>query len=189
MEFVMSSLDLEQSIAAQKASFEVMFGILSKALESIDKLASLNLRAFKTILAENQEIAAGALLTKNPQELLSLQTQPAVEKAQLYWRHVYEIISGTLTEFAETVETHFKRHRYDWQAFVENLAGHTPAGNEAFWPRRKSAIETATATLETAWKATKQRVQIAESKVTSALEAPTGSTTLGLEQTEAVDKE
>jgi hypothetical protein len=69
MEFVMSSLDLERSIAAQKATLEAMFGILSKALECIDKLASLNLRAFKTILAENQEVAVRGVISQKPAEV------------------------------------------------------------------------------------------------------------------------
>ncbi|AUT76117.1 hypothetical protein C2L64_45215 [Paraburkholderia hospita] len=185
----MSSLDLEQSIAAQKASLEVMFGILSKALESIDKLASLDLRAFKTILAEHHEIAARALLTKNPQELLSLQAQPAVENAQSYWRHAYEIMSGTLADFTETLETQFKRHQYDGQAFVENLAKNAPAGSEAAVSVWKSAIETASATCEAARRAAKQAGQIVESNVSATPDAATRSTRPGVEQAEAVEKE
>jgi phasin family protein len=189
MEFVMSSLDLEQSIAAQKASFESMLGILSKAFESIEKVVGLNLRAFKTILAEHQEIAARVLLAKNPQELLSLQAQPAVEKAQSYWRHVYEIMSSTLADFTETLETQFKRHQYDGQAFVENLAKNAPAGSEAAVFAWKSAIETASATCEAARKTTRQARQIVESNVSATPDAATRSTRPGVEQAEAVEKE
>ncbi|BCG02962.1 hypothetical protein PPGU19_075300 (plasmid) [Paraburkholderia sp. PGU19] len=185
----MSSLDLEQSIAAQKASLEAMFGILSKAFVSIEKLASLNLRAFKTILAEHQEVAARALLSKNPQELLSLAAQPAVEKAQSYWQHVYEIMSSTLADFTETFETQFKRHQHDWQAFVENLAKYAPAGSEAAVSAWKTAIDTTSATFETARKTTRQAGQIVESNVSAAPDTATRSTRRGIEQAEAVEKE
>jgi phasin family protein len=187
----MSSLDLEQSISAQKASVETSFDILNKAFAGIDKLASLNLQAFKSILAENLEIAARVLSAKHPQELLSLETgqaQPAVEKAQSYWRHVYEIISSTLGDFNKTLEVQFKRYQYDWQAVVENLAKNAPAGSEAVLTAWKSAIETAGTTFESARKVTRQVTQIAGSNVTAANEAPTGSTALDVEHAESVEK-
>ncbi|BCG05160.1 hypothetical protein PPGU19_097280 (plasmid) [Paraburkholderia sp. PGU19] len=81
----MSSLDLEQSVAAQKASLEDPFDILNKALESIEKLTSLSLWAFKIILAKTQEITASGLSAKDSQELLSLQAQTAVNETQSSW--------------------------------------------------------------------------------------------------------
>src|SRR5262249_40563949 len=100
-EFVMSSLNIEQSIAAQKACLDTTFGILSKTFGNIEKLVGLNLQAFSSILAKNQEIATGVLSANDPRDFLSLQTgqtQPSVEKAQSYWRHTYEIVSNTQVE-------------------------------------------------------------------------------------------
>jgi len=62
----MSSLDLGQSIAAQKTGLEAMFGILNKSFESIEKLASLNLQAFKSTLNRTQKIAVSALSANDP---------------------------------------------------------------------------------------------------------------------------
>ncbi|SIT51801.1 Phasin family protein [Paraburkholderia piptadeniae] len=173
----MSTPDLKQSIAAQKASLEAMFDVLNKAFASIEKLASLNLQVFKSTIVRSQEIADRTLSTKDPRELFELQAgqaQPAVEKAQSYLRDVYEIESGALADLTETLDEQFKRYQHDWQAFLENLAKNAPAGSEAALSAWKSAIETASATFETARKATKQAAQIAEgSNVTAALEAPT----------------
>ncbi|MEX3934208.1 phasin family protein [Paraburkholderia phymatum] len=172
----MSTPDLKQSVAAQKASLEAMFDALNKALASIEKLASLNLRIFQSTIARSQEIATRTLSTKDLRELFELQAgqaQPAVEKAQSYWRDVYEIESSALADLTETLDEQFKRYQHDWQALLENLAKNAPAGSEAALSAWKSAIETASATFETARKSTKQAAQIAEGNVTAALEATT----------------
>jgi len=187
----MSSLDLEQTASAQRASLEVWFGILTKVFEGIDKLASLNLQAFKSTLAESQEIAAKALSAKDAQELFALQAnqaQPTAEKIQSYWRHVYEIMSGTLAEFTTTFEAQTKRYQHDAQAFVDNLGKHAPDGSEAVLTARKSVIEPGSATFETTQKAMKQAVQIAESNVSAALDAPPRSPRRVVEQAEADEK-
>jgi phasin family protein len=188
MELVMSSLDLEQTIAARKASLETTFELLNKTFAGIETLTSLNLQAFKSTLAENQDITARALSAKDPQELFALhagQAQPTVEKAQSYCQHVYEILSGTQAEFNEILVAQFKRCQHDLQAFVDNLAKNAPAGSEAVLSAWKSAIETANATFNTTQKATRQVVKSAESDVGAALDAPSRSTRQVVEQAEA----
>ncbi|WP_434660763.1 TIGR01841 family phasin [Paraburkholderia sp. A3BS-1L] len=187
----MSSLDLEQTLAARKASLETTFELLNKTFAGIENLAGLNLQTFKSTLAENQEIAIRALSAKDPAELFALQsgqTQPAVEKAQSYWRHVYEIVSGTQTEFTETLVARSKLLQHDLQAFVANLAKSAPAGSDAFLSAWKSAIETANTTFETTQKAAKEATGIAEGNVNAALDAPTKSTRRVAEQAEADEK-
>jgi phasin family protein len=132
MELVMSSLAPEQLVAAQKTSVETMFGILNKAFDGIEKLVELNAQVVKSTLAENQEILSKALSAKEPHELYSqqaIQTQPAIEKARSYWRHVYEILSSTQSEVAALAEARFKQHQNDAQAFIDSLAKNAPAGS------------------------------------------------------------
>jgi phasin family protein len=132
MELVMSSLAPEQLVAAQKTSVETMFGILNKAFDGIEKLVELNAQVVKSTLAENQEILSKALSAKEPHELYSqqaIQTQPAIEKARSYWRHVYEILSSTQSEVAALAEARFKKHQNDAQAFIDSLAKNAPAGS------------------------------------------------------------
>ncbi len=187
----MSSVDLEQTIAAQKASLGTTFELLNKTFAGIENLTSLNLQAFKSTLAENQEIVIRALSAKDPQDLFALQTgqaQPTVEKAQSYWRHVYEIMSGTQTEFTETLVAQFKLFQHDLQAFVANLAKNAPAGTDSLLSAWRSAIETANETFETTQKAAKEAVGIAEGNVGAALEAPSRSTRRVVEQAETDEK-
>ena len=171
----MSSLAPEQLVAAQKTSVETTFVILNKAFDGIEKLVELNVQAVKSTLAENQEMLAKALSAKEPHELFSQQTsqaQPAIEKAQSYWRHVYEIISGTQTEFAALVEAKFKQRQNDAQAFIDSLATGAPAGSETAVAAWKTFITTASQTAntayETATKAARQAVETAESNLDAA---------------------
>ncbi len=191
----MGSLAPEQLVTVQKASFETMFGLWTKAFEGIEKLVKLNVQTVKSTFAENQEIAAKAYLAKDAQELFALQAsqvQPAIEKTQSYWRHVYEIISSTQAEFAATTGAQLKQHQQDAQAFVDNFAKNAPAGSEAVLSVWKSALATASETASSAYRAaqeaTKQIVEIAESDVSAASSTSSRSTKRAVEQVEATEK-
>ncbi|WP_206997707.1 phasin family protein [Trinickia mobilis] len=187
----MSSLDLEQTLATQKASFESTFGLLNKTFAGFEKFVSLNLQAFKSTLAANQEFAAKALSVKDLQELFApqaSQVQPAVEKTQSYWQHVYEITASVQAEFTETVEAQFNRYQRDVQAFIDNLAKNAPAGSDADLSASRSVIESASSALEPVRKAATLAVETAENNVSTALDAPTRSARQVVEHTETDEK-
>ncbi|WOD17305.1 TIGR01841 family phasin [Paraburkholderia kirstenboschensis] len=74
-----------------------------------------------------------AFLAGEPHALFAQQAshaQPAIEKAQSYWRHGYEIISGTQAEFAAVADAQLKQYEQDALAFVDSLAKKAPAGSE-----------------------------------------------------------
>ena len=174
----MSSLAPEKLLSVQKTGIETTFAFLNKSFDGIEKLAELNVQAVKSTLAENQEILAKALWAQEPHELFSQQTsqaQPAIEKAQSYWRHVYEILSSTQAEFAALTEAQLKQRQNDAQAFIDSLAKNAPAGSEAAVAAWKTFItaasQTANTAYETATKATKQAVETAESNLNAASSA------------------
>ena len=125
----MTLLTPEQFAAAQKANFETLFGLTTKAFEGVEKLVELNLQVVKSTLAESQENAQRALSVKDAQELLALQAslaQPVAEKALSYGRHVYEIVSATQGEFARVAEAQFEEQNRKVQSLVENVAKNAP---------------------------------------------------------------
>ncbi|MBC8752291.1 MULTISPECIES: TIGR01841 family phasin [Paraburkholderia] len=171
----MNSITPEQVVAAQKAGVDTTFDLLTKAFNGIEKLVELNLQAVKSSLAENQEILVNAFSAGEPRALFaqqSNQAQPAMEKAQSHWRHVYEIISSTQAEFAAVAEAQFRQYQRDAQGFVENFAKNAPAGSETAVTAWKTFIttvsETANTAYETATKAAKQAVETAESNISAA---------------------
>ncbi|MFL9906858.1 phasin family protein [Paraburkholderia sp. RL17-337-BIB-A] len=192
----MGSVDPEQQLtAAQKAGFEAVFSVFTKAFEDTEKLVELNLQAVKSTLAEHQEILAKTFSVKDLHELFGLQAshaQPPVEKAQSYWRHVYEIISSTQSGFAAAAEAQLQQHHRGTHQFVDKLAKKAPAGSEAAvaaWKAFiKTASETASATYEAARKATKQAVEIVDSNVSAASPALAKRTRQAVVPVEAVQK-
>ncbi|MEM5405102.1 MULTISPECIES: TIGR01841 family phasin [Paraburkholderia] len=171
----MSTLTTEQLVAAQKAGVETSFVFLNKAFEGIEKLAELNVQAVKSTLAENQEFAVKALSAIEPQETFSqhsILAQPAVERVQSYWHHVFEIVSSTQADFAALAEAQGKQFQSDAQSFIDDLTKNAPAGSESVLAAWKtfitSATETANSAYETAVKTARQAVETAESNLDAA---------------------
>ncbi|MGF6859157.1 TIGR01841 family phasin [Paraburkholderia sp. CI3] len=106
----------------------------------------LNLRAAKSTLSENQAIISTALSTKDPQELFALQAkraQAAMEEAQSYWRHVYNIMFSAQAELATSAEAQFRRQQRNTQALVDTVASNAPAGSEPAMNALQSAVTAA----------------------------------------------
>jgi phasin family protein len=183
MELAMNGLAPEQTVAAQKAAFESMFGLAAKALESFEKLVDLNAQTVKSTLAEHQDSVTKVFAVKDAQEFFALQAshaQQSVERAQAYWRHVYEIVTSTQAELAAVAEAHFKQSRHDAQTFVDGLAKNAPAGSDVVVSAWKSALgaaaESANSAYDAAKKAAQQVIDLAERNVSAASSASTEAT-------------
>jgi phasin family protein len=170
-------------VANQKSGFEIMYSLMAKGLDGFEKLITLNSQAVNSMLVENQEAVVKALAAKDPQELFALQasqTRSATDKAQSYWRQVYEIVSAAQGEFAEVTEAHFKQSQLDAQAFVDGLAKNAPAGSETVVSAWKSvlgvAAESTNSAYDAAKKAAKQVIDVAERNVSAASSASTEAT-------------
>ena len=97
----------DQFLASQKANLETLNGLTNKAFEGVEKLIELNLQATKAALTESHSLAQALLSVRDVQELLTLQAgmlQPLAEKTAAYSRHLYDIASGTSSEFSKAVE-------------------------------------------------------------------------------------
>ena len=155
----------EQMIAAHKANIETLFGLTTKAFESVEKLVELNLQVARTTLAEAAETAHAALAVKDAQELMALQAsllQPAAEKAAAYSRHVYDIVAGASAEVTKTAEATMADGQAKMMAMVDTAVKNAPAGSENVVALVKSAVAAANNAYESVNKATKQATEVAE---------------------------
>jgi len=160
----------DQFVAAQKAGVETLFGMTTKAFESIEKLVELNLQVAKTSLTEVAETTTAALSVKDAQELLALQAgllQPAAEKAAAYSRHLYDIMAGASAEFTKNAEVNMADSQKKVLALVDNAVKNAPAGTESAVALVKSAVAAANNAYETAHKAAKQATEVAEANFTA----------------------
>ena len=159
-------LTVEQVLASQKANIETLLGLTSKAFEGVEKIVELNLTASKAALAESSEHAKALLSVKDAQELMALQTamfQPLAEKTAAYSRHLYDIASGSTSEFSKTVENQAADAQKKFMGLVDNAAKNAPAGSEAAVAVMKNAVAAANNALESVQKAVKQATDVAQS--------------------------
>ncbi len=155
----------DQLIAAQKANVQSLFGLTSKALESVEKLVELNVQATKAAVSEAQGNAQAAFAVKDVQELLALQAsllQPMAEKTAAYSRHLYDIASSAGLEFGQAVEAQTADGQKKFMALVDNAAKNAPAGSEAAVALMKSSVAAANNAFESLQKAVKQAADVTE---------------------------
>lgn len=158
-------LTAEQLIASHKANIETLFGLTAKAFEGVEKLVELNLTASKAALAEVAGTTQAALSVKDAQELLTLQAslfQPLAEKTASYSRHLYEIATGTGSEFSKAFEAQTTDAQKKFLTVVDNASKNAPAGSETAVAMFKSAVAAGNNALESVQKAVKQASDVAE---------------------------
>ena len=159
-------MTVEQVMASHKANLETLFGLTSKAFEGVEKIVELNLTASKAALAEAGDHAKAVLSVKDAQELLALQSglmQPLAEKTAAYNRHLYDIASGSVSEFSRAFEDQAGENQKKFMGLVDNAAKNAPAGTETAVAVMKSAVAAANNALESVQKAVKQATEVAES--------------------------
>jgi phasin family protein len=159
------SLTAEQILASHKANIETLFGLTSKAFEGVEKLVELNVTASRAALSEVASHTQAMLSVKDAQELLALQAglfQPLAEKTAAYSRHLYDIASGTTTEFGKAFENQTSEAQKGFANLVDSAAKNAPAGSETAVAVMKSAVSAASNAFESVQKAVKQASDVAE---------------------------
>ena len=177
-------LTAEQVIASQKATVETLFGLTNKAFAGVEKLVELNVQASKAALAETANQTQALMGVKDAQELLALQAglmQPLAEKTAAYSRHLYDIATGTTSEFSKAVESQAADAQAKFMSLVDGAAKNAPAGSETAMAVMKSAVAAANNAFESVQKAVKQATDMAEANfnaasntAVSAVKAPAG---------------
>lgn len=177
------ALTPEQIMAAHKANIETLFGLTTKAFESIEKIVELNVAASRAALAEAAAHSQALLSVKDAQELLALQSsyfQPLAEKTAAYNRHLYNIATNTSTEVTKAFESKSGELQQSFNNLVESTAKNAPAGSETAVAVMKSAVSAANNAFESVQKAVKQASDMAEANLkavaaTATTAAPTNS--------------
>ncbi|WP_367395290.1 TIGR01841 family phasin [Cupriavidus sp. Agwp_2] len=164
----------EQFAAARAASFDILAGLTSKALDGLQKVAELNLQTMKSTLAEAQDCTRKVFAATDPDERLALQAslmQPAAEKAQAYGRQLFEIAEATRADFAKVAEAQYAENKRLMQALVDGATRDAPAGSEAAMAAWKSALAATTGLFEAMQQTATRSAEVAESNLNTAANA------------------
>jgi phasin family protein len=160
----------EQIVASHKANVETLFGLTAKAFEGVEKLVELNLSAAKAALDDSAHSTQAVLSVKDAQELLAMQAnlfQPLAEKTAAYSRHLYDIASGTGSEFTKAFEAQSAAAQKQFATLVDSAAQNAPAGSEQAVAMMKGAVTAANSAFESVQKAVKHATELDESNLTA----------------------
>jgi phasin family protein len=152
-------------LAAHKANIETLFGLTNKAFEGVEKLVELNMTASRAALNEAATHTKAVMGVKDAQEMMALQAslfQPLAEKAASYSRHLYDIASGTGSEFGKVVEVNTAEAQQNFTNLIDSASKNAPAGSETAVAVMKNAVSAANNAFESVQKAVKQATDAAE---------------------------
>ncbi|HEX8882856.1 MAG TPA: phasin family protein [Noviherbaspirillum sp.] len=163
-QYLNSSKALMQS---QASAFQTLAG---SALESAEKVATLNLAAMKASAQDFGNVLTQASTARDPQAFFALVTsqfQPNNEKAASYARYLGEIFTETQQIFAKTAEAQVAEVSRAATAIVDQFASAAPAGSSDAMALVKSMMGTANAVYEQVNKVAKQTGEAMQAQAAS----------------------
>jgi phasin family protein len=167
----------EQIQATGKASVESFLALAAAQFTAIERLASLNANAFKSVFEDSVANARALAGAKDAQEYISLQStfaQPAIEKAIAYSKSVYEVATETNTELSKLTERRVAEWNENFVSLLDKAAKNAPAGSDVAVTAVKQMIAAANSAYDNFNKVTKQATDIAEANVNAATETVKG---------------
>lgn len=164
----------ESLSAAQKENLDAMMKLSHKAFEGVEKMVDLQLNAARTSLQETAEKFKALMSVKDAQEIVSLNKDmaaPNTEQALDYSRKIYDIATQTSSEVQRLVDAQISEANKKLIDALDEFAKTAPAGSEAVIAMMKSSLTAANSAYETANKAARQVVDMAERNMKAAAEA------------------
>lgn len=160
--------------ANQKSAATSFFELSNSLFDGLQSLTKLNLQAAKATLQETAETSLAALQIKDPQELLTLQTnlfKAVPEKTTSYLRHVQSIATSSGAEVRQYVEDLGADAKAGFTSLVETATQNAPAGTENAVALVKSTVAAATKAIESAQQVAKEATDKAVEAVEAHLDA------------------
>lgn len=167
----MTTLNIEQLTAAQKANAEVIANLMRTAFGGVERLAALNIAASRDFFNSSVANAQQLLATKNPSELGKLNSelaQPGLQKWLDYSRSVYELVTDLQKEISGVVESQYGSLTSNVTAAAEQASSKLPVGGDVLTAAVKSIIEASNKAFENMSALGKQVADIAESNLQTA---------------------
>lgn len=163
---------------AQKQNIEAMMKLSQKAFEGIEKMVDLQLNAARASLQETSEKFKALMSVKDASDVMTINKEmatPSAEKALAYSRTIYDIASQTSGEVQRLIDAQIAEANKKLVDALDEFAKSAPAGSESVVAMMKSSLTAANSAYETANKAARQVVEMAERNMRAATQAGTNS--------------
>lgn len=164
----------ESLSAAQKENLDAMMKLSHKAFEGVEKMVDLQLNAARTSLQESAEKFKALMSVKDAQDIVNVNKDlatPSAEQALAYSRTIYDIASQTSSEVQRLVDAQIADANKKLVDALDEFAKSAPAGSEAVIAMMKSSLTAANSAYETANKAARQVVEMAERNMKAATQS------------------
>ena len=167
----------EQIQAANKANVETFLAVANAQFAALEKLATLNAGAVKSVFEDSIANTRALLGAKDVQEFVTLQNsfaQPAIEKAIAYSKNVYEVATGANSEISKVAERRVAEWNENFVSLLDKVSKNAPAGSDVAVAAVKSMLAAANSAYDNMNKVAKQATEIAEANVAAATETVKG---------------
>jgi phasin family protein len=163
----MTYISPEQFANAQKANVDAMYRFAFEALNSFEKLVTLNMQTIRTSLDVNAARWQGALSGKGVQAFFEVPegAQPLVERMAVYNRQVFDILMNTHAALTEQAGAQYERQTRKVQSGIDEAAKSAPVGSEAAVAALNSVIHATNSWYDSLFKTARQAVETAESNM------------------------
>jgi len=173
----MSTPNIEQLAAAQKANAEVMTTLMRAAFNGVERLAALNMAAsrdfFNTAVSNTQQLLA----VKDPSELSKLNAnlaQPALEKWMEYSRSVYDLVTSVQKEVSTVVEGQYEQFSKTAASSLDKAK--SAPGGDVLAAAMKSMLDASGSAFAQMNAMAKHAAEIAETNMQAAADTTTKAT-------------
>ncbi|MDR2678045.1 MAG: phasin family protein [Zoogloeaceae bacterium] len=165
----MSTPDLQQLSALQKANTELVATLLRAAFNGVERLSALNVNVTRDFLNAAVNNAQQVLSVKSPGELTKLNSslaQPTLEKWMEYSRNVYDLAGSVQKEITAALQGQYADFTKNATARLDQAKA--APGGDIFAAIVKSVLDASNRSFEQASAFTKQAASIAEANLQAA---------------------
>ncbi|MDR3157439.1 MAG: phasin family protein [Zoogloeaceae bacterium] len=158
----------EQIVAIGNANAEALLTMARRALDSIEKLATLNFNTIREGIHDSAKNAEVLTATKDPKELLSVQSAiaaPTLDNVRNFYHNAYDVLLEAQRGITEVMEAHYRTLSEGAESAIEETKSKMPAGGDIFASTMKSLLQANSEAFDRLNFMAQQAVQIADSNM------------------------
>lgn len=172
----MTTPNLEQLAAAQKANAEALTALVRTVFNGVERLTAINIAAsrefFNSAVSNTQQI----LGAKDANELAKLNAdlaKPNVEKWVDYSRSIYDLTAQVQKEITSVIEAQYGNFAKSASSAVQKASAGAPVGGDVFATAMNSLLDASSKAFGNMTSIAKQFTEIAEANIEAATSAAT----------------
>lgn len=136
---------------AQKAGADAMEALMRTTLDSMERLAALNLGTMRDVVESSVKQTTQLAETRSVSDFGQIQrtlAQPSLDLTRAYYRQLYDLILHMQRDVTEIMESHYRSLSHTASSASQKAAAQTPIGGELFGAVFKNMMSASHQTFE-----------------------------------------